>query len=182
MACKQLNIISSEHWLNHCSVVLQESLLFHRSILYNITFQHDDSAVDKERVYYCLEKCMVLDVVQSLPQGLYAVIGDEGINFSKGQAQRLLLARAMYKNVDYYFLDEPFSALDRITYRKVFKNLRDEFKNKTLVIVTHKMEVAMKMDVIYLLEEGRLIESGTHESLSKLGSRYTKIFLSDDED
>lgn len=179
---KALDIISSERWLNQCSVVLQESLLFHRSILYNITFENNIELVDKDRIYYCLEKCQVLDVVQALPQGLFAVVGSDGINFSKGQAQRLLLARALYKDVDYYFLDEPFSALDRITYRKVFRNLREVLENKTLIIVTHRMEVAMKMDHIYLLEEGRLIESGTHERLSQLGKRYNKIFLSDDDE
>jgi ABC-type transport system involved in cytochrome bd biosynthesis fused ATPase/permease subunit len=109
------------------------------------------------------------------------VVGHDGVNFSKGQAQRILLARSLYKEVDYYFLDEPFSALDRLTYLKVFKNMRDQLHDKTLLIVTHKMEVASKMDYIYLLEDGVLIESGTHEKLAALGQRYFNIFLSDEE-
>lgn len=178
---KKLNMILAKSWLENCSVVLQESILFQRSVLYNITFENDRENVNIDRVYECLELCDALEIVDALPDGLESVIGDEHINFSKGQSQRLILARALYKDVDYYFLDEPFSALDRLTYRKVFKNLRSSLTDKTLIIVTHKMEVAMKMDQIYLLEEGRLVESGTHETLSQLGKRYSKIFLSEDE-
>ncbi len=179
---KNLDLIKAQRWLEKCSVVLQESMLFQRSILYNITFETDPEQVDIDRVYECLQLCEIYDAVESLPDGLSSVIGSNNINFSKGQAQRLMLARALYKDVDYYFLDEPFSALDRLTYRKVFRNVREVLKDKTLIIVTHKMEVAMKMDKIYLLEEGELIESGTHESLSQLGRRYSKIFLSEDEE
>ncbi len=177
---KKLSIIDSKSWLNNCSVVLQESILFQRSVLYNITFEEESANTDLERVYRCLELCEVLDVVEALAHGLRSIVGEEGINFSRGQAQRIILARAMYKNVDYYFLDEPFSALDRLTYKKVFKNLRDGLEKKTLIIVTHKMEVAKKMDMIYLLEEGELVEKGNHESLSKLGKKYSDIFLSED--
>lgn len=178
---KKLNMILAKSWLENCSVVLQESILFQRSVLYNITFESDHKSVDIDRVYHCLELCDALDIVDALPDGLESIIGEEHINFSKGQSQRLILARALYKVVDYYFLDEPFSALDRLTYRKVFRNLRSALADKTLIIVTHKMEVAMKMDQIYLLEEGSLVESGTHETLSQLGKRYSKIFLSEDD-
>lgn len=177
-----LESIKAESWLSNCSVVMQESMLFQKSILYNVTFESDSTHVDISRVYKCLDLCEIKNAVESLPLGLQSVIGHDGINFSKGQAQRLLLARAIYKQVDYYFLDEPFSALDRLTYLKVFKNIREELHDKTLIIVTHKMEVAKKMDKIYLLEEGVLVESGTHDSLSDLGQRYSKIFLSDEDD
>jgi ATP-binding cassette subfamily B protein len=176
------HILDQEAWRENCGIVLQESMLFNRSVLYNITFQEDRSQVDVDRVYHCLEQCKMLDVINNLPDGLESIVGQSNINFSKGQAQRILLSRALYRKVDYYFLDEPFSALDRSTYRKVFRNIREMCADKTLVIVTHKMEVAKKMDKIYLLEKGKIIESGTHEQLSKLGRRYTKIFLSDDDD
>ena len=90
-----------------------------------------------------------------------------------------MLARAIYKKVNYYFFDEPFTALDRLTFRKIFKNVREELKDATLVIVTHRQEVAQKMDMIYFLENGELVEQGTHESLSKLSDRYFQIFVSE---
>lgn len=178
---KSLTHINAKNWLDHCSVVLQESILFQRSLLYNITFEEDISKIDIDRVYLALELCAATEIVKALPKGLFSVIGEDKVNFSKGQAQRLILARAIYKDSDYYFLDEPFSALDRLTYLKVFKNLRTALVDKTLVIVTHKMEVAKKMDNIFFLENGQMIESGTHKKLKKLGKRYSKIFLSDDE-
>ena len=179
---KNLDLIRAKDWLERTNVVLQESMLFNRSVLYNITFQEEEDKVDIERVFECLKLCEISDVVYNLEDGLHSIVGSDGINFSKGQAQRIILARAMYQESDYYFLDEPFSALDNITYRKVFKNIRETLVNKTLIIVTHRMEVAKKMDMIYLLEEGKLIETGSHDELSQLGRRYTKIFLSDDED
>jgi len=181
IGAKKLDMIKAKSWLENCSVVLQESILFQRSVLYNLTFEEDVLNVDIEKVTECLKLCEAQTIIDALPNGLSSIVGQEHINFSKGQAQRIILARALYKDVDYYFLDEPFSALDRLTYKKVFKNIRNKLENKTLIIVTHKMEVAMKMDKIYLLEEGLLIESGTHDSLSKLGQQYSKIFLSDDE-
>lgn len=177
---KKLKLIHSKSWLEQCSVVLQDSILFQKSVLYNITFEEDRDNIDVDRLYECLELCEIATVVDALPDGIDSVIGQKNVNFSKGQSQRLMLARAMYKQVDYYFLDEPFSALDRLTYRKVFRNIRTHLSNKTLIIVTHKMEVAKEMDKIYLLEEGKLIESGTHESLSTLGKQYSKIFLDED--
>ena len=177
---KKLTLIHSKSWLGKCSVVLQDSILFQKSIMYNIAFEEEKDKVDIDRVYECLTLCDVVEVVDALPDGLDSIIGHNNVNFSKGQVQRLLLARVLYKDVDYFFFDEPFSALDRLTYRKVFKNIRTQLKDKTLIIVTHKMEVAKEMDFIYLLEEGRLVESGTHETLSALGKQYSKIFLEDE--
>jgi ATP-binding cassette, subfamily B, bacterial len=176
-----LNTIKAEDWISHCSVVMQESMLFQKSILYNVTFEQDLDKIDLDRVYQCLKSCEIIEAIEALPLGMQSIVGHDGVNFSKGQAQRILLARSLYKEVDYYFLDEPFSALDRLTYLKVFKNMRDQLHDKTLLIVTHKMEVASKMDYIYLLEDGVLIESGTHEKLAALGQRYFNIFLSDEE-
>ena len=176
-----LDHISDKFWLTQCSTVLQESILFSRSLLYNITFCDDINDVDIPRMWRCLELTLSKDFVKELPEEVNTVIGHDGVNFSRGQTQRLLLARAIYRQVNYYFFDEPFSALDRLTFRRVFKNIREELKDFTLVIVTHRKEVAEKMDEIFLLEHGRLVEYGNHESLSELGDRYFQIFISDQE-
>jgi len=176
-----LSHVSDKYWLTQCSTVMQESILFSRSLLYNITFENDINNVDVPRMWRSLELCMADEFVKKQPNGIMAEVGKDGANFSKGQTQRLLLARAIYKDVDYYFFDEPFSALDRITFLKVFKNIRNVLKDATLVIVTHRKEVAQEMDEIFLLEDGRLVESGNHDSLSALGDRYFQIFISEIE-
>ena len=176
-----LDHLSDKFWLTQCSTVLQESILFSRSLLYNITFEDDINTVDIQYVWHCLRLTLSEDFVEKLSDGLSTEVGKNGINLSRGQAQRILLARAIYKKVNYYFFDEPFSALDRLTFRKIFKNLREELKHVTLIIVTHRQEVAQKMDKIYFLENGELVEQGNHESLSKLGDRYFQIFVSEDD-
>lgn len=176
-----LDHLSDKFWLTQCSTVLQESILFSRSILYNITFEDDIRNVDISRVWECLQLTLADEFVNDKPHKLDTQIGSDGVNFSKGQVQRLLLARALYKDVSYYFFDEPFSALDRLTFRRVFKNVREYLKEKTLIIVTHRREVAQLMDEIYLLEDGHLVEQGNHETLSQLGDRYFHIFISESE-
>ncbi|MEE9373079.1 MAG: ABC transporter transmembrane domain-containing protein [Saprospiraceae bacterium] len=176
-----LDHVSDTFWLTQCSTVLQESILFSRTLLYNITFCDDINQVDMPRMWKCLKLTLADDFVKELPDNIKTIVGKNGVNFSKGQIQRILLARAIYRPVSYYFFDEPFSALDRLTFRKVFKNIRDELKDATLVIVTHRKEVAEKMDEIFLLEHGRLVEHGNHKSLADLGDRYFQIFISDQE-
>tara|TARA_Y100000385_G_C13097266_1_gene642144 strand:- start:1172 stop:2863 length:1692 start_codon:yes stop_codon:yes gene_type:complete len=176
-----LDHVSDKFWLTQCSNVLQESILFSRSLLYNITFCDEMNDVDVPRMWKCLEITLSEDFIKELPLGVNTIIGHNGVNFSRGQTQRLLLARAIYRKVSYYFFDEPFSALDRLTFRRVFKNIREELKDVTLVIVTHRKEVAEKMDEIFLLEDGKLVEHGNHNSLSELGDRYFQIFISDQE-
>ena len=176
-----LENISDKFWLTQCSTVLQESILFSRSLIYNITFKEDLNEVDVPRMWKCLEICLADQIVKKLPDGILTQVGNDGVNFSRGQTQRLLLARAIYRDVGYYFFDEPFSALDRLTFLKVFRNIREALSDATLVIVTHRKEVAQEMDEIFLLEDGKMVEHGDHDSLSKLGDRYFHIFISEIE-
>ena len=98
------------------------------------------------------------------------------VDLSKGQVQRILLARALYKNSDYFLLDEPFSALDGPTYRKILNNLKTILADKTFVIITHKLGVAQKMDYIYMMDDGQIIEQGTHNELMELQNKYAGLF------
>ena len=152
-----LNHVSDKFWLTQCSTVLQESILFSRSLLYNITFCDDINDVDMARMWKCLEISHADGFVKELPQDINTLIGQNGVNFSRGQTQRLLLARALYRQVSYYFFDEPFSALDRLTFIKVFRNIREHLKDSTLVIVTHRKEVAQEMDEIFYLRMETLL-------------------------
>jgi len=171
----ELNTINLNSWLKGCTIVLQESILFGRSVWYNITFEDEMDPQKIERVNECLDLCLIRDVIERNPKRLTAIVNHD-IDFSKGQIQRILLARALYKNSGYFLLDEPFSALDGPTYRKILDNLNDVLHDKTLVIITHKLGVAQRMDLIYLMGDGKVIESGTHEELMTLGNRYADLF------
>lgn len=170
-----LNKINLNEWLKCCTIVLQESILFNRSIWYNITFSEEIDPLQVERVHQCLEQCLIKDVVDRTAKGLNAIVGKD-VNLSKGQVQRILLARALFKNSDYFLLDEPFSALDGPTYRKILNNLKGILAEKTLIIITHKLGVAQKMDYIYMMDDGRVIEHGTHSELMSLQNKYAGLF------
>jgi len=122
-----------------------------------------------------LDLCLIRDIIDRNTQGLHAVVNHD-INLSKGQIQRVLLARALYKNSGYFLLDEPFSALDGPTYRKILDNLKATLDDRTFIIITHKLGVAQKMDLIYMMDDGKVIESGTHQELMNLGNRYADLF------
>lgn len=143
-------------FLARSSVVLQESILFHRSLLYNITFSETLDASLESKLLKYMKLCAIADILEECPNGIHSVIGSE-INLSKGQAQRILLARAMFKDADYYIFDEPFSALDKETYQLILHNMMDELKDKTVIIVTHKEDVAERMDIYYSLKNGQLV-------------------------
>jgi len=171
----ELNKINLNSWLKGCTIVLQESILFGRSIWYNITFEDEVDPLKIARVNECLDLCLIRDIIDRNTQGLHAVVNHD-INLSKGQIQRVLLARALYKNSGYFLLDEPFSALDGPTYRKILDNLKATLDDRTFIIITHKLGVAQKMDLIYMMDDGKVIESGTHQELMNLGNRYADLF------
>jgi len=174
----ELNKINLNEWLKGCTIVLQESILFNRTMWYNITFEDEIDPQEIERVNYCLDQCLIRDVVERNAKGLNAVVGKD-VNLSKGQVQRILLARALYKNSDYFLLDEPFSALDGPTYRKILNNLKDILAQRTLIIITHKLGVAQKMDYIYMMDQGRIVEQGTHRQLMNMKNKYADLFNED---
>ena len=171
----EISKINLNEWLKACTMVLQESILFSRNLWYNITFEDEIDPNEVERVNRCLDLCLVRDVVEKTAKGLNAVVGKD-VNLSKGQAQRIMLARALYHDSDYYLLDEPFSALDGPTYRQILSNLKDILVDKTLIIITHKLGVAQKMDYIFMMDNGKIIEQGTHQSLMNLDDRYATLF------
>ena len=171
----ELSKINLNEWLKSCTIVLQESILFSRSLWYNITFEDVIDPLEVERVNKCLDLCLIRDVVERNAKGLNSIVGKD-VDLSKGQVQRILLARALYKNSDYFLLDEPFSALDGPTYRKILNNLKTILADKTFVIITHKLGVAQKMDYIYMMDDGQIIEQGTHNELMELQNKYAGLF------
>lgn len=158
-----LDTISHKAWRSSCGVVMQEGYVFNDTIAYNIAVGVE--VIDYKRLIECMKLANIYDFVQSLPVGFNTKIGNEGIGISTGQKQRLFIARALYKNPDFLFFDEATSALDAKNEFVIMKNLNTFFKNKTAVIIAHRLSTVQNADQIVVLEEGKIKELGNHQEL-----------------
>jgi len=173
---QNLESIDTNNWNEKISVVMQDSHIFSSSIKYNITLQDDDSLIDFEHLEKAITLSCLSEIMTDLPFGLETQIGRGGKRFSKGQLQRIFIARAIYKNGDVFILDEFTSALDSITERKIMKNIYDNFSDRTLIFVAHKLKTLSKADHIFVLVKGKIFEQGTHETLMKNQQLYFKMY------
>ncbi len=171
---KSLSQINPATWRKNIGTVFQDSYLFSNTIAKNICMSNTE--VDQFKLNKTLKIACLDQFVSSLPIGVDTLIGEDGIRLSKGQEQLILIARMIYKNPHYFFMDEATSNLDAVTERKLMINLEKYFESKTLVIVAQKMTTVKKADHIIVMHKGRFIEEGTHENLLfKKGAYY--LFL-----
>jgi ATP-binding cassette subfamily B protein len=117
----------------------------------------------------------ILSFIESLPNGFYSKLGTEGTGLSQGQKQRLLIARAVYKSPEYLFFDEATNSLDANNEKEIVENLERFFKNRTVVVVAHRLSTVRNADKIVVLEKGRIVEEGTHASLTRLRGKYYEL-------
>jgi len=167
---RDLEKISSADWRAQCGVVMQEGFLFSDTILKNITMGDDD--VDMKKVMKVCSTANILDFIQSLPLQFETKLGGAGINISTGQKQRILIARAIYKNPAILLFDEATSALDASNERQIVLNLNSVFVNKTVIIIAHRLSTVKNADHIIVLEKGNILETGTHNQLVVEKGRY----------
>lgn len=167
---QSLQKISFKEWRKHCGVVMQEGYIFSDTIANNIA--PDSVEIDKERLLYAVEMANIREFIESLPLKYNTMIGNTGQGLSQGQKQRLLIARAIYRNPDYLFFDEATNALDTDNEKVIQNNLDRFFKGKTVVIVAHRLSTVKNADNIVVLKEGNIVESGTHEELICLQGDY----------
>ena len=169
-----INKLNKKWWRRQCGVVMQDGVIFSESIARNIAV--DDGDIDKERLLKAAEIACIKDYVMALPLKFNTKIGRDGVGLSQGQKQRILIARAVYKNPDYIFLDEATNSLDANNERSIVENLDKFYKGKTVVIVAHRLSTVKNADQIVVIDHGKVVEVGNHESLTaKRGAYYNLV-------
>jgi len=170
----ELNNISNKLWRSKCGAVMQDGFIFSDTIARNIAVGEDK--VDKKMMLKAVEIANIHEFIETLPLGYNTKIGMDGHGLSQGQKQRILIARAVYKNPEYLFFDEATNALDSKNEKLIMEKLNIFFKGKTVVIVAHRLSTVKNADQILVLEKGQLVEMGTHLSLAAMkGNYYTLV-------
>lgn len=168
-----LKNISQELWRNNIGVVMQDDYIFNDTIANNITI--GESKIDYERLLLAVNIANGKEFIESLPLGYNTMVGNEGVGMSGGQKQRLLIARAVYKNPKFIFFDEATSALDANNEKTIMKNLNVFFKQRTAVIIAHRLSTVKNADQIIVLDKGQVAEKGSHSELIRLKGKYFSL-------
>lgn len=168
-----LSTISHHAWREHIGVVMQDGYIFNDTIANNIAIGAE--VIDKERLKKAVEVANIKEYIEQLPLGYNTKIGMEGVGMSGGQKQRLFIARAVYKNPKYIFFDEATSSLDANNEKVIMENLNQFFKNKTAVVIAHRLSTVKNADQIVVLDKGKIIEKGTHQELINLKRSYYNL-------
>lgn len=169
----QLKNISQKAWRSNIGAVMQEGFIFSDTIANNIAFGAD--RIDKEKLVYAADVANIKEYISGLPLGFNTKIGAEGLGMSTGQKQRLLIARAVYKNPEILFFDEATSALDANNEKEIMKKLDVFFKDKTVVVIAHRLSTVMNADQIVVLDKGKIIEMGSHSALVAQKGNYFEL-------
>ena len=160
-------------WRMECGAVMQEGYLFSDTIARNIATAGDE--IDMQRLYYAANVANIADDINSLPLGYNTRIGQDGQGISQGQRQRILIARAVYRNPQFIFLDEATNALDTKNERMIVENLESFYQNKTVIVVAHRLSTVKNADLIVVLDKGRVVETGSHEQLILEKGKYYEL-------
>lgn len=168
-----LENFSQRMWREKCGVVMQDGFIFSDSIANNIAVS--DESVDRKKLLDAVKVANIQQFVEELPLSYNTKIGQEGSGISQGQKQRMLIARAVYKNPEYIFLDEATNALDANNEKVIMENLQDFFKGRTVVVVAHRLSTVKNADQIVVLDKGKIAEVGNHKELAALKGKYYEL-------
>ncbi|MGB0522538.1 MAG: peptidase domain-containing ABC transporter [Flammeovirgaceae bacterium] len=168
-----LQTLSPREWRKKCGVVMQEGHIFSDTIARNIAIA--DEVVDKQKLLHAADIANARGFIEELPLNYNTKIGGEGLNLSTGQKQRVMIARAIYKEPEYIFFDEASSSLDAKNEREITQKIQQYNQNRTAVIIAHRLSTVKHADNIIVLEKGKLVEQGTHQQLVALKGRYFEL-------
>jgi len=168
--------ISLKQWRDRCGAVMQDGKIFNDTILNNIVL--GDDKIDYDKLKNAVNTASIASEIEQLSQGYNTVMGEMGRGLSGGQKQRILIARALYKDPDFLFFDEATNSLDTINEQKIVNALDDVFKEKTVIVVAHRLSTIRKADQIIVVKDGMIAEIGNHESLLAKNGHYAQLVQS----
>jgi ATP-binding cassette subfamily B protein len=170
---KNLKKISPRFWRSQCGSVMQDGYIFNDTIAKNIAAF--EVTPDYQKLTHACKVANIMQFVEELPLGFNTKIGSEASGISEGQKQRILIARAVYKNPEYLFFDEATNSLDANNERLILENLAEFFEGKTVIVVAHRLSTVKNADTIIVLHEGKIIENGAHEDLILKKGEYFQL-------
>ena len=170
---QNLQTFNTKWWRNKCGAVMQDGYLFSESIARNIAIS--DDKIDTDRLLSAAKSANIHDFINSLPLKYNTIVGQEGQGISQGQRQRILIARAVYRNPEFIFLDEATNALDAKNERQIIENLEQFYKGKTVIVVAHRLSTVKNADQIVVLEKGEIVEKGNHNELIAKKETYFNL-------
>ena len=164
-------------WMKNIGYIQQSNYLFDERIFRNIAFGIPDNEVDEEKLDSALRATQLKDLVNRLPHGLRTRVGERGVRLSGGQRQRITIARALYNNPQILVMDEATSALDNITERYVIEAIERLRGDRTIIMIAHRLTTVQNCDIIYMMDEGKIITQGTYEELIENSEEFRKMSL-----
>lgn len=165
--------VNLDSWRARCGVVMQDGFIFSGTVAENIALS--DEKPDLEHLKYATQIARIAERINELPMGFHTQLGETGIDLSGGEKQRIHIARAVYRNPDFLFFDEATSSLDAYNEREIIGNLEQFYMDKTVVIVAHRLSTVKNADHIIVLDDGVIVEQGTHETLTAKRGRYYQL-------
>lgn len=168
-----LKDIRSSQWRKSCGTVMQDGFIFNDTIAKNIAV--GDQYPDEEMLSHACDVANIRSFIHELPSGFNTLLGSDGQGISQGQKQRILIARAIYKNPELLLFDEATNSLDANNEKRIVEKLNTFFHGKTVIVVAHRLSTVKEADQIVVIEHGRIIESGNHKTLTKRKGRYYEL-------
>ena len=157
----------------HMSFVLQETVLFHAPVWHNIAYGKPEAT--RKEILRAAELANATEFIEKLPQGYDTMLGERGVTLSGGQRQRIAIARAIVRDTPILILDEPTSGLDAASEKAVFEALERLIKNKTAIVIAHRLSTVRAADIVFVVQNGRIVEQGTHAELLRAGGLYSEL-------